>query len=40
MPVIPALKSKRQEDLEFTAILRYIARPCLKKPRAGDIARW
>jgi hypothetical protein len=33
MPVIPALRRLRQEDLECEAILGYIARLCLKKKK-------
>jgi hypothetical protein len=35
MPVIPALRSLKQEDCEFKATLGYIGRPCLKKKRGG-----
>jgi hypothetical protein len=31
MPVVPTLKSLRQEDHEFEADLEYTVRPCLKK---------
>jgi hypothetical protein len=31
MPVIPALRSQRQKNVEFKASLRYIARSCQKK---------
>jgi hypothetical protein len=30
MPVIPALRRLRQEDLEFKAMLGYVLRLCLK----------
>jgi hypothetical protein len=30
-PVIPALRSWRQEDHKFQAIMGYITRPCLKQ---------
>jgi hypothetical protein len=33
MPVILPLGRLRQEDHEFEASLRYIARPCLKKQK-------
>jgi hypothetical protein len=36
MSVIPAaFRRLRQEDCEFKANMSYIARPCLKKSRAG-----
>jgi hypothetical protein len=31
MPVIPALRRLKKEDLEFEARMIYIARPCAKK---------
>jgi hypothetical protein len=31
MAITPALRRKRQQDLEFESRLGYIVRPCLKK---------
>jgi hypothetical protein len=31
MPVIPAFKRMRQEDLRLEVILGYILKPCLRK---------
>jgi hypothetical protein len=31
MPVIPALRMQRQEDLEFEVSLGCVAKPCIKK---------
>jgi hypothetical protein len=33
MPVIPALGRLKQEDIKFKAILGYLVRPFLKKPK-------
>jgi hypothetical protein len=39
MPIIPALGRWRQEDQEFEASVGYTVRPCLRKPKAGDVLR-
>jgi hypothetical protein len=39
-PIISALRKQRLEDNEFAAGMGYTARPCLKKPRAGNVAQY
>jgi hypothetical protein len=36
MPVIPALRTLRQEDLEFKVTLSYLVRPYLKKKKRNS----
>jgi hypothetical protein len=39
MPVIPALRRLRQENLEFEVSMKYMVRPCLKKKNVKDPAQ-